>query len=327
MAGVDIRQFSFDELIDFLRARELPHSKGYLAMYSSWFGGITTDPRLMMVPVDDHVVHRGDGVFEAIKCTAGQIYACDRHLQRLWKSAELVHMPLPLPMDEMKDVICQTIRAAKVSDCLIRLYVSRGPGGFTTNPYECVGSQLYIVITTLNHPSEERYANGVTLKNSSIPIKEGGFARIKSCNYLANVLMKKEAIDAGVDFTVTLDEHGNLGEGSTENMMVVTDQGELLIPGFDKTLRGITAIRIMELAQSLMDKGDLKRIDQADVRPEQAYKAREIFMTSTTMDLLAVVRYDGHPIGTGRPGPIFQKILNLVRKDLKQGEDILTPVF
>ncbi len=327
MSGVEIRQFSFKEVVDSLHNRELPYAKGYLAMYSSWFGGITTDPRLMMVPVDDHVVHRGDGVFEAIKCTGGKIYACDRHLQRLWKSAELVHMPLPFSADEIKNIICQTIQAAKGADCLIRLYVTRGPGGFTTNPYECVGSQLYIVITALNHLSEERYNNGVTLKTSAIPIKEGGFARIKSCNYLANVLMKKEAVDAGVDFTVTLDENGNLGEGSTENMMMLTEQRELVIPRFDKTLRGITAIRIMELAACLVEKGDLKKIDQTDVRPEQAYKAQEIFMTSTTMDLLPVVRYDGHQIGTGRPGPIFQKILNLMRKDLKQGDDILTPIF
>lgn len=325
--SLPLRVFSFEEALDQLRQRDFSHAAGYLAMYSSWHGGIITDTPLMTVPVDDHLVHRGDGIFEAMKCVGGKVYAMDRHLHRLWKSAELVHMPMPCTHQEMVEIILQTIRAGRAEDCLIRLYVSRGPGGFTTNPYECIASQLYIVITALKNPPNDKYDKGVTLKTSSIPIKEGWFANVKSCNYLHNVLMKKEAVDAGVDFTVSLDEDGFLGEGSTENLMLVNRKGELVLPRFDRTLRGVTAVRLMELAGALVSSGDLKQIEHKDVRPEDAYQAQEAFMTSTTMDLLPVVRYDGHEIGDGKPGPVFKKLLALMRKDLRSGEGILTAVY
>lgn len=309
-----------------LSERDLPHASGYLSMYSSWLGGIVTDPWLMMIPVDDHIVHRGDGVFEAIKCSGGHVYTLDRHLDRLWKSADLVHMPMPCSRQEMTETICATVRAAGVDDALIRLYVSRGPGGFTTNPYECVASQLYIVATALRAPNQEKYENGVTLKTSSVPIKEGYFANVKSCNYLPNVIMKKEAVDAKVDFTVSLDDNGYLGEGSTENFFVLTRRNELLVPRFERTLRGVTLTRIMELAESLVQCGDLKRIAHADLRPEDAYGASEAYMSSTTMDILPVVRYDGKDIGDGRPGPMFAKLLSLVRRDQVSGEGVRTPI-
>lgn len=322
--ATSLRVLNFAEALETLADRDMSHTSGYLAMYSSWYGGIITDPRLMMIPVDDHIVHRGDGVFEAIKCFGGSVYTLDRHLARLWKSAELVHMPMPVTQAAMSEIICATVRAAKTDEALIRLYVSRGPGGFTTNPYECIGSQLYVVITALKHPALEKYENGVTLKTSSIPIKEGYFANVKSCNYLHNVLMKKEAVDAGVDFTVALDENEFLAEGSTENFFVLTQKNELLVPRFDRTLRGVTLTRLMELAQSLVVAGDLKRIEHADLKLEDAYRAREAYMSSTTMDLLPVIKYDGNEIGGGKPGPMFKKLLALLRSDIESGDGVRT---
>lgn len=321
-----IRTLSFDEVVDRLLRLKVPYHQNYLAMYSSWYGGIITDPALMMVPIDDHLVHRGDGIFEAFKCLNGNLYMLDRHLDRMEQSIKAPALSLPLSRETLVQTILETVRRAGAPDCLVRLFVSRGPGGFSTSPYECPSSQLYIVVTALHMPRPEKYEEGVTLLTSSIPTKSEYFAKIKSCNYLPNVLMKKEAEDAGVDFTVSLDAFGHLAEGSTENVGIVSRTGEFLVPKFHRILRGTTISRLMELVAPLVASGDLTRVEETDITPEQAYDAAEIMMFGTTFDVLPVVRYDDHVIGDERPGPCFRKFLALMHEDMRSGRDVLTPV-
>jgi len=203
-----LRHLKLEDCRDLAAAFVRPYHQDYLAMYSSIWGGVVTHPFLMVVPVDDHMVHRGDGVFETFKCVDGRIYALERHLDRLERSARTLYLPLPAPRDEIISIIRETIRIGGEQDCLIRLFISRGPGGFTVNPYECPASQLYVVVAHLHVPAGQEYARGVSLKSSSVPPKKPYFATIKSCNYLQNVLMKKEAVDADADYTVALDENG-----------------------------------------------------------------------------------------------------------------------
>jgi branched-subunit amino acid aminotransferase/4-amino-4-deoxychorismate lyase len=322
-----IRKLSFDEVIDRLLQKQEPYQTNYLAMYSSWYGGVITDPSLMMVPIDDHLVHRGDGIFEAIKCVHGKVYALERHLDRLERSAQAVYLSMPLARTELVAAVCATIRVAGVTECLIRVFVSRGPGGFSTNPYECPASQLYIVITRLAVPTQDKYERGVTLKSSHIPIKKAYFANIKSCNYLPNVLMKKEAEDFGVHYTVSIDEHGFIGEGSTENVGIITRKGEFLTPQFDRILRGTTVTRMTELAQRLVADGRLTAVSETHITAEQAYDAAEVMMFGTTFDVLPVVDYDKHVIGDGTPGPVFHQFLEILREDMKSSAEMLTPVY
>ena len=325
MSGV-IRQLSRNEILDQLAKRPMDHASNYLAMYSSWYGGIIKNAEFMMVPVDDHVVHRGDGIFEAIKFIDRKIYALSGHLTRLWKSSEFVGMKMPCSSTEMKDIIIQTVRAAGVDDGLIRLYVTRGPGGFTTNPYESVGTQLYIVITRLRGPSQAWIEKGLTVKTSKIACKEGFFANVKSCNYLPNVLMKKEAVDWGVDFTVSVDENNCMAEGSTENFLILSKNNELLLPKLDRILRGITMMRIAELAQSLVVSGEIKAVRHAGFGRDDVFAAKEAFMAGTTMDVLPVTRFDDQFVGDGKPGPVFKRLLDLMKVDLVNGEGMITPI-
>lgn len=321
-----VQTLSFDAVIDRLLALKTGYHKDYLAMYSSWFGGIIREPALMMVPVDDHLVHRGDGIFEAFKCVQWNIYALQRHLGRLERSAKGSGLNLPMNHSRLLETILETVRIANVPDCVIRLFVSRGPGGFSTNPYECPATQLYVVVTTLKRPSKEKYEQGVTLKSSHIPIKKAYFANMKSCNYLPNVLMRKEAEDAGVDYTVSIDEQNFLGEGPTENIGIITENREFLVPRFDRILRGITVTRTAELAQALVPSGFLTKVGEADITREQAYEATEIMMFGTTFDALPVVSYDGRTIGTGRPGPVFRKFTELLEEDMRSCAEMLTSV-
>ncbi len=321
-----IRKFSFDEMVDRLIAFKVPYHDNYLAMYSSWYGGIVVDPALMMVPVDDHLVHRGDGVFEAFKCIGGSIYGLERHLDRLERSARGIFIDLPCDRGTLTRIIRATVRAAGARDAMIRLFVSRGPGGFSTNPYECPASQLYVVCSRFQPTPTERYEKGVTLKSSHVPIKKAYLANMKSCNYLPNVLMKKEAEDAGVDYTVSIDDEGFLGEGSTENIGIITRDREFLVPRFDRVLRGTTITRVMELAAELVNRGQWARIGEADITPAQAHEAAEILVFGTSFDILPVVRYDDRPIGDGRPGPWGARLLELLRADMAGCDEMLTPV-
>ena len=218
------------------RARA-PHQAGYYAMFSSLLGGIVTDPLLMQVPVDDHLVHRGDGVFETIKCVEHGIYLLGEHLDRLHASASAIGLACPWPRETLVDLVRQTVRAGGHPCCLIRILLSRGPGSMGVNPYDCPTPGLYILAHELKPSFMAQHPAGARVAISRIPIKPSFFATIKACNYLPNALMKKEAVDLGVDFTLAFDEHGRLAEGATENAGILTEAGDLrvLVNGHDAT--------------------------------------------------------------------------------------------
>ena len=304
-----------------------PYHQNYFAMYSSVLNGVVTHPFLMTVPMDDHMVHRGDGIFEVFKCVDGRIYNLKRHLERLERSARAIYLKLPVSLEELTRIVVETIRFTGQRDSLIRLFVSRGPGGFTTDPYECPASQLYVMVGRLNGYPDAFYSEGVRAKSSSVPIKKSYFANIKSCNYLPNVLMKKEAVDNQVEFTVSVDENGFLGEGSTENVGVVTRDGRLKLPKFSRILQGTTVIRAMELAGALVAAGTLQDVVFEDITLTEAYSSAEILLFGTTFDILPVVTFDRHTIGNGAPGPVFRGVRERLRWDIYKNPATQTPVF
>ncbi len=288
----------------------------FLAMYSSYFGGVIKDTRWMMLPIDDHVVHRGDGVFEAMKFLNSRIYGLDEHLARLERSAKAIELTPSQSFSEIKNLILQTARLSGASDGLIRLYLTRGVGGFTTNPYDCAQTGLYVVITKYKAYDSLKYQTGVSCKISKFKAKEDFYAQIKSCNYLQNVLMKKDAVDSNCDFTVAVDTRGFITEGSTENCAFVNASAELLIPSFEYTLRGITLSRLIELAQSLVKSGELKAIKEKHITQDEAFACSEMAFVGTTLDVLPVATLNQKKIGSGRPGPIFHKLQAMILEDL-----------
>jgi branched-chain amino acid aminotransferase len=176
-------------------------------------------------------------------------------------------------------------------------------------------------------PPVEHSKKGVAIKSSSVPIKRSYFATIKSCNYLPNVLMKKEAVDAGVQYTVSIDENGFLGEGSTENIGLVTPDGALKLPRFSRILKGTTVSRAAELAESLVETGQLSQVTFDDITLNEAYSSAELLLFGTTFDILPAVAFDGHPIGSGSPGQIYGLLQALLERDINDNSALHTPVF
>ncbi|MCP4667691.1 MAG: hypothetical protein GY849_15150 [Deltaproteobacteria bacterium] len=306
------------------KTKDRPWEKDYLAMYSSQWQGITTDPDLMSIPVDDHLVHRGDGVFDVMRCVRGKIYQLEEHLQRLDRSAKAIALGLPPEYDRIRELIKNLVLVGGEKDCVIRLVISRGPGSFTTNPFDCPSSQLYATVIRFKPLPEKYRTAGVSLITSRIPMKTPFFATIKSCNYLPNVLMKREAVNKGCHFAVGLDEKGFLAEGSIENIGVLSADGILKFPEFETTLSGTTAKRVFQLASALVEEKVIRDVTFAWIRPEEAYQAREIFLTGTSLDILPVVSYDEKPISGGVPGPVYPRLLSLLREDMTENQDILT---
>ncbi len=312
------------EKLDHLRK---PYHKDYLAMYSTIFGGVITDPLLMMVPIDDHMVHRGDGVFEMLKCVKGALYNLDGHLGRLERSTKDLGFALQVPIAELREIILETVRIGGQHDCAVRMFVSRGPGSFGVNPYDCPQTQLYVVVTTLVRSFMTRHPEGASVRTSSVPVKHPFFAGVKNCNYLNNVLMKKEAVDAGADFVVAFDERGRLGEGATENIGVVTHDGVLTFPCLDGILMGTTMVRAMELAETVVAEGLLKQVCFGDLNRTDIDHAQEVMILGTTINVTHVREFDDRPVGEGTYGPVFKRLSQLLLDDIHNNSAMRTPIF
>ncbi len=298
------------EIIQDLQRNKNRFFEGYYAFYSSWYGGIVKDPHWMLLPIDDHMVHRGDGVFEGMKAVNRSIYLFNEHINRLFRSAEKIGLQTNYNFDSIKEIVVQTAQAADKDNVMIRLFLSRGPGNFSVNPYDSVGAQFYVVITQLKDPASQQ----VTLGKSIVPIKTPFFAQIKSCNYLANVLMKKEALDRGFDYVVGIDAQGNITESATENVMIVDNKGVIVHPPLDKILSGTTMIRACELAR-----GQGWVTESREISVNELLIAREVMMVGTTINVLPVIQFEGRQIGDAKTGPVAAKLIELLLQDVKSG--------
>jgi branched-chain amino acid aminotransferase len=308
--------------------KRLPtQDKKLYAMYSSVTDCIVTDQSIMAVPVDDHMVHRGDGVFESFKCIDGGIYNLSDHLERMERSCSVLGIELPEPPEVIEDIVVQTVKAGGQKNALVRLLISRGQGTMGINPYDCTGTELYIVVYELEHTNIDELPPGASVGLSKVPIKPGIFAQVKTCNYLPNVLMKKEAVDMGVDFTVSLDENRFIGEGATENIGIVTLGKELFMPPPDRVLAGTTAKRALEFAKQLKEERVLTNAEYRPLSLGAVRSAAEVHIYGTSPNITPVAVFDGHPVGDGKPGPIAQRLFEMLKAEMVPDSSRLTKVF
>lgn len=283
-----------------------------LAFYEHRMEAICRDPRLLLMPADDHLAHRGDGVFESMKFEGRRLYQLDAHLERMERSARGIYLTPPCTQSVLRDIVLQVARAADTPDGCIRILLGRGPGGFGIDPAECPVPSLYVVAYSLTPKPDEWYEKGVTAFRTSIPAKQGYLATIKNANYIPNVLMKLEARSRGCDIPVSFDENDFIAEGPTENLCLVDADGTLVVPEFTNALSGTTIMRVIDLVRDEMNVAFRK------VREDELYRAAEVMVLGTTTECVSVVSFEGQPVGGGRPGPVARRFRELLRRDLAE---------
>lgn len=279
-----------------------PGAEKILAFYDHRAGLICTDPSLLLVPLDYHLCHRGDGLFESICYRDGLIFALDAHLDRLEAGAAALCIDLPLQQDALRARIRDVAAASSRDHGDLRVFLSRGPGGFGISPRECPSPGLYIVAAASKLPGPAIYEKGLTAFTSAYPPKQEYLAKIKNTNYLPNVLMAAEALAKEMDVAITFDENGHMGEAAIANVAIVDKEGRLVSPEITRILPGTTLLAALELAAERMP------VRQEPVHRQDILQAREMLLFTSSTLCVAITHFDGHPIGqgiaAGRPGPV-----------------------
>lgn len=281
-----------------------------------WLDGRLVDRADAKVSVFDHGLLYGDGVFEGIRAYNGRIFRCDDHLERLFQSAKAIRLTMPLSREQLRAAIQQTIEANDLRDCYIRLVITRGIGTLGLSPIRCERPSVFIITDLLELYPREMYEKGMAVITSSV-IRNHPDAlspRVKSLNYLNNILAKLEALDAGVSEAIMLNHEGNVAECTADNIFIVR-QGQVQTPTTsDGILEGVTRRVIFELCRQLKIPCSEKTLQRHDL-----YVADECFLTGTGAEVIPVTQIDARPIGTGQPGSITRTLVDAFRRHVREG--------
>jgi branched-chain amino acid aminotransferase len=279
-----------------------------------WIDGQLVDRADAKVSVYDHGLLYGDGVFEGIRVYAGKIFECDAHLRRFYDSAKAIRLTVPYTAEQVKSAMEQTFKANNFSDCYIRLVVTRGTGDLGIDPKKSAKPCVFIITDLISVYPKEMYEKGMAVITSSYIRNHPNATspRIKSLNYLNNVLAKIEANDAGVAEALMLNHEGNVSECTADNIFIVRNGVVQTPTTYDGILEGVTRNVILGLCRKngidCMEK-TLQRID--------VYSADEMFVTGTGAEVMPVTKVDGRPIGTGEPGPITRKLIRIFHEHVR----------
>lgn len=253
------------------------------------------------VSVFDHGLLYGDGVFEGMRIYGGKVFRHEQHITRLYESARAICLEVPISQQEMQAQVNATVKANKLEDGYVRLIVTRGAGTLGLDPNRCSNPQVIVIADTIALYPQEYYDHGLELITSSV-IRNHPAAlspRIKSLNYLNNILAKIEGLKAGCVEALMLNHKGEVAECTGDNLFLVK-HGRLLTPPLDAgILEGITRNAVLELARDA-------RMDVAEtsLTKHDVYIADECFLTGSAAEVVPVVKVDDRVIGDGKPGPM-----------------------
>jgi branched-chain amino acid aminotransferase len=256
------------------------------------------------VSVYDHGLLYGDGVFEGIRVYNAKVFKHDEHLARLYESARHIALEIPMTAGDLKKAVEDTVRANGLTEGYIRLIVTRGPGNLGLDPRSCKPNVIVIADTISLYP-KELYETGLKIVTASL-IRNHPNAlnpRIKSLNYLNNILAKIEAIRAGCLEALMLNHKGEVAECTGDNVFVIK-RGVIRTPPTDAgILEGVTRDVVMDLARAANIP-----LFEATLTRHDIYAADECFLTGTAAEVIAVTECDGRVIGSGRQGPVTKQL-------------------
>ena len=270
-----------------------------------WLDDKLVEENQAVVSVFDHGLLYGDGVFEGIRVYSGKVFELAAHLKRLYESAKVIRLTIPMEPPQMAKAVEQTVAANNITDGYIRLIITRGKGNLGLNPFTCEKAGVIIIAATIQLYPDELYETGmkvisaVTVRNHPLAIPP----QVKSLNYLNNIMAKMEALDSDVPEAIMYNHEGYVAEATGDNVFIVRDGVIYTPPCQAGSLDGITRGVVMKLAQreniSVVER-NLTRFD--------LYVADEFFLTGTAAEVIGIVEIDGRIIGDGKPGTITQRL-------------------
>jgi branched-chain amino acid aminotransferase len=271
-----------------------------------YINGKLYDKEEAAISVYDHGLLYGDGVFEGIRSYSGKVFRMEEHLERLWNSAKAIWLQIPISKAEMAKAIVDTLAVNKLADSYIRVVVTRGVGTLGLDPNHCSSPQVIIITDLISLYPDELYQKGLeivtvsTMRNHPAALSP----RIKSLNYLNNILAKIEGIQAGSVEALMLNHKGEVAECTGDNLFLVRG-GQLLTPPIDAgILEGVTRSAVIELARQ----GGVT-VKEVPLTKHDVYIADECFLTGTAAEVIPVVKVDSRTIGSGQPGPITRDLI------------------
>ena len=274
-------------------------------MATIWLDGAWHDRDTAKVPVFDHGLLYGDGVFEGIRVYAGRIFRLAEHIDRLYDSARAIWLTVPMPRDEMITVTEEAVRRSGLAEAYVRHIVTRGVGDLGLDPRKCAKPSVIIIVDGIRMWPAELYDRGLRVITAATPIpqRESLSPRVKSLNYLAHILARIEGINAGADEVLMLDSAGHVAEGSGENIFVVKEGQIRTPPAHAGILKGVTRDAVLELAGQAGYEVREEVLNRYDI-----YTADEAFFTGTAAEIIGIRELDGRMIGAGQCGPVTAEL-------------------
>jgi branched-chain amino acid aminotransferase len=257
------------------------------------------------ISVFDHGLLYGDGVFEGIRSYGGKGFRLREHIVRLYESAKAIWLEIPMSQDAMCDAVNEAVRVNKIDDGYIRLVVTRGAGTLGLDPNRCSNPQVIIIADAISLYPKELYEKGLEIVTVSVQRSNPAALnpRIKSLNYLNNILAKIEGLQAGCIEALMLNHKGEVAECTGDNIFLVRG-GMLYTPPLDAgILAGVTRDAVIELAR-----GAGIDVREISLTKHDVYIADECFLTGTAAEVIPVVKVDSRTIGTGKPGPMTRDV-------------------
>ncbi|MGH2453239.1 MAG: branched-chain-amino-acid transaminase [bacterium] len=287
----------------------------------TYVNGVFVPKEEAVISVFDHGLLYGDGIFEGIRAYNGRVFRLDEHLDRLYDSARTIMLDIPLTREEMRETILETLRRSTLRDGYIRPVVSRGVGDLGLDPRRCARATVIVIVDSIQLYPKEAYLKGLRTITATTRKTRPDMLnpRVKSLNYLNNIMARIEANQAGVDEAIMLTADGYVCECSADNIFIIHDGQIWTPPPYLGILTGITRGAVLDLARDL----EIPAIERVFTLHD-VYTAEESFLTGTGAEVGPVVEVDGRAVGDGRPGPITGRLLEAFHTLVRRSG---TPIF
>ena len=263
------------------------------------------------ISVYDHGLLYGDGVFEGMRSYSGTVFRLKEHLERLYESARAICLTIPISIEAMEKAVYETLQKNSLIDAYIRLVITRGAGSLGLDPNKTSDPQVIIIADSISLYPEEFYDKGLKIITASTVRSHPAALspRVKSLNYLNNIMAKIEGLQAGCVEALMLNHKGEVAECTGDNIFIVK-RGVVMTPPKDAgILEGITRNAILDLCKE----HEIVAFEQTMTRHD-LYVADECFLTGSAAEVIPVVTIDSRPIGSGSVGPITKKLSDAFKK-------------